>query len=169
MIVVLIVVILTLIALPNFSDWLQNSRTRSVAESLQNGLRFAQSESARVGRLTRLVTTGTSWTVKVVQVAGSSSTIDTAASSVLQTSPAGNLDFVAIAPDSGGHTVLQFNELGRVAGSSTEGGTFQALSADATYTVSNSHGSRTLLIKVSPAGKVRMCDPGRASTDPNGC
>ena len=171
MIVALIVVILTLIALPNFSDWLQNSRTRSVAESLQNGMRFAQSESARLSRLTKIVTTGSSWNVRVVQVAGSLSAIDTQASDILQSSPAGNLDFVAISPNSPNNTVLEFNDLGRVSSSSTLTGTFNALSTDAVFTVSNSHGPRSLQIKVSPSGKVRMCDPDRtlSATDPNGC
>lgn len=170
MIVVVIVAILTVIALPSVAEWLQNSRTRSVADSVQNGIRFAQSESARVSRLMKFVSTPTSWSVKVVQITGSSSPIDTMANTVLQQSPSGNLDFVTITPDTSGHTVLEFNDMGRVSASSTETGTFTSLTADASFTVANSKGTRQLTIKVSPAGKVRMCDPDKSiATDPGGC
>src|SRR6185437_5516232 len=148
MTVVLIIAILTVIGLPSVSEWLQNSRTRSVAESVQNGIRFAQAESARVSRLTKFVPSGSSWSVKVVQLTGSSSPIDTMTNTVLQTSPGGNLDFVSISPP----TVLEFNDLGRVYTSSSETGSFTPVGTDVSYTVTNSKGTRQLTIKVSAAG-----------------
>ena len=54
MIVIMIIAILTVLALPNFSEWVANSRTRSVAESLQNGIRYAQAQAARLSSLTTL-------------------------------------------------------------------------------------------------------------------
>lgn len=169
MIVVVIVAILTVIGLPSVAEWLENSRTRSVAESVQNGIRFAQSESARVSRFTKFVpsNSGSGWSVKVVQLSGSSSPIDTMTNTVLQTSPAGNLDFVSISPP----TVLEFNDLGRVYYSSSEAGTYAPVGTDISYTVTNLKGPRKLTIKVSAAGKIRMCDPDKtlSSTTPDGC
>lgn len=168
MIVVLIVAILTVIGLPSFSEWLQNSRTRSVAESVQNGIRFAQSESARLSRLTNFISTSSGWTVKVVPIAGSSSPIDSR-TTPLESSPAGNLDSVVINAE---HAVLQFNDLGRVSYASSETDTFTALGSDTSIAVSNSNSSATrkLQINVSPSGKVRMCDPDKSlATDPAGC
>jgi hypothetical protein len=44
------------------------------------------------------------------------------------------------------------------------------LTADAVFAVTNSKGTRTLNVKVSPSGKVRMCDPAKSlATDPGGC
>lgn len=170
MIVVAIVAILVVIGLPSVSDWLQNSRMRTVADSLQNGIRFAQGEAARVSRLTTLTTTSSSWRVDVVQLTGSSAPIDTRINP-LQTSPAGNLDLVTITPDATGHTVLQFNDLGRVSAAATSAGPFSALTADASFTVASTKGSRKLKVRVSPSGKVRMCDPDKPFSDtyPDGC
>ncbi len=161
MIVVVIIAILTVIGLPSVSEWLENSRTRSVAESVQNGIRFAQAESARVSRFTKFIPSASSWSVKVVQVTGSSSPIDTMTNTVLQTSPAGNLDFVSISPS----TVLEFNDLGRVSYSSSETGSFSPVGTDISYAVTNSKGTRKLTIKVSAAGKVRMCDPDKTLSE----
>ena len=124
MTVVMIIAILTVIALPSFSEWVQNSRTRSVAESLQNGIRFAQAQSASLSRLTQVVTTSTGWTVSFVKITGVD---DAVAGTVLQSSPAGNLDSVAIGYGTGAPVVLQFNDLGRVWGSATSGGIFSPL------------------------------------------
>jgi type IV fimbrial biogenesis protein FimT len=158
MTVVAIVAVLTILALPNFSDWLQNSRTRSVAESLQNGIRFAQGEAARLSRLTTITvnTTAATWAVTYTQTTADT-TSATAPANPLQSSPSANLDGVAIAAS---NAVLQFNNLGRVSS--------PALGAvTATFTVSNSHGPRSLKVQVTQAGRVHMCDPDKGAYDPD--
>ncbi len=165
MIVLAIIMILTLLAIPNFTTWLQNSRTRSVAESLQNGLRFAQGEAARLSRLTTFATSGTGWTVTYTQLAS-----DTLAAT-LQTAADGNLENVTITASPTTSAAIQFNSLGRASGASTSAGAFSALTADATYLIRNSLGTRQLKVIVSPGGKVRMCDPDKTfgPTTPDGC
>ncbi|MDZ4212040.1 MAG: prepilin-type N-terminal cleavage/methylation domain-containing protein, partial [Methylotenera sp.] len=37
-------------AMPSFSTWIQDSKTRTIAESLQNGIRIAQVEAVNKGR-----------------------------------------------------------------------------------------------------------------------
>ena len=170
MVVVLIVSILVVIGLPDISEWLQNSRTRSVAESVQNGIRFAEAEAARLSRQTKFISTSSGWSVKYVAIASGNDTL----TNPLQTSPTGNLDLVTIKPDDPSHTVLQFNDLGRVSASSSENGAFSPLTSDASFAIApatNSRGTRKLTVKVSPAGKVRMCDPDKtfSDTNPDGC
>jgi type IV fimbrial biogenesis protein FimT len=167
MVVVVIIAIVTMAGLPSVAEWLQNSRTRSVAESLQNGIRYAEGEAARLNRLTTITTTSSGWTVTYTKIASGNDTLAT----TLQSSPRDNLSYVTITPDASAHTALQFNDLGRVFAASSATGTFTALTADATFTVANSKGPRKLSVKVSPSGKVRMCDPDKtfSDTNPGGC
>ncbi len=57
MVVVAIIALLAVLAIPNFLEWMQNSKTRTVADSMQNGLRFAQEEAIRTIRVTTFVPT----------------------------------------------------------------------------------------------------------------
>ena len=167
MIVVVIVAILTLVAMPSFAEWLQNSRTRSVADSLQNGIRYAQTEAARLSRLTTVATVGATWTVTYTQLP----TVDSG-SATLQTSPKGDeVAFVTITPDIPAHAALQFNNLGRVFYASSAAGPFTALTGQASFLVQNPNGPRKLSVVVNAAGKVRMCDPNKtfSDTNPDGC
>ncbi len=165
MVVVAVVAILVITAAPNVSDWMQNGKTRSVAESVQNGLRFAQTEAARLSRPTTFISTSTGWTVDYVAAASDS------LAHPLQTSPAGSLEGTTIATGSGTPAVIQYNSLGRVSGAATTAGPFTPLSADATFNVTNPNGTRRLRIVLSQGGKTRMCDPDKAfsSTTPDGC
>jgi type IV fimbrial biogenesis protein FimT len=167
MVVLTIVVILVVVAMPSVSDWLQNAKTRSVAESVQNGLRFAQTEAARLNRLTTFVPTTTGWTVDYTAVDNIADTFP----HPLQTSPAGSLEGTVITPSGTTPAIIQFNSLGRVFGAATAAGPFTALAADATFDVTNPNGSRTLRIVLTEGGKTRMCDPDKtfSSTTPDGC
>jgi type IV fimbrial biogenesis protein FimT len=171
MIVVAVVAILTVVALPNLATSLQNSRTRSVGESFENGLRFAQSEAARLSRVTTFTPSGvTGWTVTYTKTLADSAS----ASIILQQAADGNLGNVTVSPPT---TALSFNSFGRTGTvgtfNATTGSTvFTAATADTTYQITNSNGSRKLNVVVSPGGKVRLCDPDKkfdAATTPDGC
>ncbi|MFT3789866.1 MAG: GspH/FimT family pseudopilin [Rudaea sp.] len=170
MIVVTIIAVLTMLALPNFAEWLQNSRTRSVAESMQNGIRFAQGEAARLNRVTTFTPSATGgWTVTYVP------TDNDSIPTTLQTANDPNIANVTVAPT----TAISFNSLGRAgtAGSysSATGSTaFTLATADyaVTYLVTNSHAPRRLRVYVTPGGKVRQCDPDKTfdvAAAPDGC
>jgi type IV fimbrial biogenesis protein FimT len=168
LVVMAVVVILVVTATPSVSDWLQNAKTRSVAESVQNGLRFAQTEAARLSRLTTFTATSTGWTVDYIAVVNAADAFP----HPLQTSPAGSLQGATIAAGSGTPAVIQFNSFGRVFGAATTAGPFTPLAADATVDVTNPNGgSRKLRIVLSQGGKTRMCDPDKtfSSTTPDGC
>ncbi len=170
MIVVAVIAVLTVLAIPSFGEWLQNSRTRSVAESMQNGIRFAAGEAARMNRITTFTPSATGgWTVTYVKTDSDSG------SNTLQTATDPNIANVTVAPT----TAISFNSLGRAGtggsySSATGSTAFTLAAADPAviYLVTNSRGTRKLRIYVSPGGKVRQCDPDRAfnvASAPDGC
>ncbi|QBB72668.1 prepilin-type N-terminal cleavage/methylation domain-containing protein [Pseudolysobacter antarcticus] len=169
LVVLLIVGILFVVSMPSFSTWIQNGKTRSVAESMQNGLRFAQTEGLRLSRTTTFTLSTTGWTVDYVQNSAS----DTITPHPLLVSPSSNLGGVVITPSAGTPAILEFNTFGRVLGGATAAGTFTALgNADATYDITNPSGPRKQRVIVSQSGKVRMCDPdagGLSASRPDGC
>ena len=170
MIVVAIIAILTILAIPNFVEWMQNSKTRTTADSIQNGLRYAQSQAITLNRQTTFAATASGWTVDYI--ANSAAASEDTQPHPLQVSPAGLFDNTAIAPGAGDPAVIAFSSLGRTLGGATAAGPFAVLAANASFTVSNPKGTRSLKVFVTPAGKVNMCDPGKTyniSTAPDGC
>jgi len=174
MIVVAIVAILTIVALPSFSGMLQNSNTRSAADSIENGIRFAQGEAVRLNRITTFTPTSTgNWTVTYTQISPPDPT--TTGSNVLQTQPSTYSSTLSVSPT----TAISFNGLGRAGTGSTFSATtgtttFTPAAADLTYQIRNSSSSvlRKLNVTVSPSGRIRMCDPDKsfnATTTPDGC
>lgn len=172
MIVVAIVAILTVVALPGFSGMLQNSNTRSAADSIENGIRFAQGEAVRLNRITTFTPTSTGgWSVTYTQITGAGDT----GSNVLQTQPSTYSSTLSVSPT----TAISFNGLGRAGAGSTFSAatgttTFTPATAEVAYLVANSSTSASikLSVRVSPSGKIRMCDPYKsfnATTTPDGC
>ena len=112
MIVLAVMGVLSVLAIPSFVDWIQNGKSRTVAESIQNGLRYAQGEAARLSRLTTFTPTSRGWTVDYI-----ANTVDPSADTTphpLQRSPAGSLQGTVISPGAGTPAVLEFDGLGRV-------------------------------------------------------
>ena len=173
MIVVAIIAILTVVALPGFSGMLQNSNTRSAADSIENGIRFAQAEAVRLNRIVTFTPASNgSWTVTYTQITGVDS-----GSNMLQTQPSTYSSTLLVSPT----TAISFNGLGRAG----TGSTFSATTGTTTFTPatvdpaviyliknSSSSASRKLNVRVSPSGKIRMCDPDRTydvNNAPDGC
>lgn len=178
-----IVGLLMVLALPNFSQWLQNSQIRTAAESIQNGLQLAKTEAVRRNTTVRfqladtatascvLTTSGTNWIVSQDDPTGAcnAAASDTASPRIVQARPAaeGTANVVVAA----GQSAIVFNGMGRVtpvpaatiaiALSNPTGGTCAVLGGGGTM--------RCLNVTVSTGGQVRMCDPALASTDPRGC
>ncbi len=64
MIAVSIVAIMFAAAAPSFSDWIQNTKIRNAAESIQNGLNLAKSEAVHRNTVAQFVSCGgSSWNV----------------------------------------------------------------------------------------------------------
>ncbi len=172
MIVVAIVTIMILLALPGFSTALQNSQTRAAADSLQNGLRFAQGEAIRLNRFTTFAISGNAgWQVNYVTASANDPLIAANVANPLQ-QQANTFGNVTVTASSAATAVVRFDPLGRVSGAATAAGPFNALNlGTTTYAVTNSlTGTRRLNVVVSQSGKVRMCDPDvPLASNPAGC
>jgi len=179
-----IVGLLLILGLPGFGQWLQKSKIRTAAESVQNGLQLAKAEAVRRNALVRfsltdtataacvLSTTGANWVVSQDDPTGAcdAAASDTVAPRLIQMRPSteGSTN-VALAA---GQSSIVFNGMGRLT---------PVPGATITIGVSNPTGGacavlgggggpmRCLNVTVSTAGQVRMCDPALASTDPRGC
>jgi len=186
-----IVGLLMVLALPNFSQWLQNSQIRTAAEVIQSGLQLARTEAVRRNIFVQFVLgAGSAWTVGcAVPDLGDAdadgqpdcpATIQSRAAAegtvnaVVTTSEVvANTGAAAAAPLFAG--TVTFNGMGRVV---TTGVSASLVAGDnAIYAISNPTGGscaavgpmRCLRVVVSTGGQVRMCDPALASTDPRGC
>lgn len=139
--------ILTTLAVDNFGTWIQDTKTRSVAESLQNGIRLAQTEAIKQSQKTRFNLTGKNWTVQVTPRNSPSSTT----SQTIHSGAFADAGLVTISETNktSPSTQLSFNSIGRLT----------LPTNDVSYIVSNSKGKRRMQVSVTMAGKIRMCDP----------
>lgn len=172
MIIVAVIGILTALAVPNFTAWIQNAKTRTVAETLQNGIRLAQGEAVKSSRNVRFLltdaatlaigatesTTGRKWVVETMALANAKKP-----ELFVQGASLPDMGNVIIKASSAG---IQFNSFGRLVDPSNS----------VLYTVTNSRSTptnplRRLNVTVSIAGAIRMCDPDKtlSATNPDGC
>lgn len=173
MITVLLAVILMMVALPVFTKWIQNTKTRSIAESLQNGIRLAKTEALRRSRLVDFRLTaatpgkgaatsksGTNWYVQQNSALLAADSTDANYNLYVQGSSQSDANSnVTVAGDV---DVLTFSSLGRLTNTGA---------ASYKFVVSNPNGDRTLNVIVTQGGQIRMCDPQitLSSTNPTGC
>jgi type IV fimbrial biogenesis protein FimT len=186
MITVALLSLLMLAAAPAMATWIADSRVRTVAESIQNALRLAQSQAMHRNRLSVFALTsaqpawnarpsinGSNWYVQVQPLSSSDEAANaTAANFFVQGNAFATQSGVSIA----GPSLLCFGPLGQqtaVDAASTTLGVACAKSDPAVYTVSNSSNanSRTLKVFVYVGGRVRMCDPTKTLSNdhPDGC
>lgn len=182
-VVLAVAVLLMLAGAPPITLWIANSRTQNVAEQLQNSLRLAQSEALRRGCPTVFVLTngnpelgstpvddGKNWfAVARPRLAGET----VCAAALVQGSALGSQDRAAI----DGPALLCFNSIGRQVSNSAPGlgGSATCTAAEQEYKVgptdNTDDGKRRLSVKVSTAGRIRMCNrlKTQSSTNPDGC
>jgi len=176
MITISLAAILMVVAIPSFSSWIQNTKIRSTAEALQNGIRLAKTEAVRRSRLVDFRLTavapakdaarsksGTNWYVQQNAVLLASDSTDADYNLFVQgSSLSGANANVTVA---GSADTVTFNSLGRVVPISGNNPpyTFDINTADAGY--------RKLRVVVTASGQIRMCDPQitLSSTTPTGC
>ena len=173
--------ILSALAAPSFSVWLRNSQVRTVAETLQSGIRLAQAEAIRRNRRVVFALTNAQPSPSAVVTAEENGK-NWAIYTIPQ--PGETAEFIqygALGATGGtvgitGQASVCFNSLGRpVTNSSTETGTGGACALPTTpYDIEQADAElgtdRRLSVTVALGGQVRMCDRDRArSTSPDGC
>ena len=157
MIAITIIVLLVMLGLPSFSQWLANTKIRTAADSIQNGLRIARNEAVQRGTNVAFQLTGTGtadWTVCVpaVSPATGCSTIEqynsASGASGVVVGAAASVGSFGMALTSGLPATVTFTSFGRVASGPAR--------IDASSAASN---SRRLVITISTGGQTHMCDP----------
>ena len=157
--------ILLMIAVPNFSAWLQNQQLRGASEAMLNGMQIARAEAIRRTVLVQLVVgPGTGWSVS-----------EAASGAVIQakTHEEGATNaVVAVTP--GGSTTVTFTPLGGV-GANTDG-TAAITQLDFTNPTGGdcqpTGAMRCLRVVVTGGGSMKMCDPALPAAtppDPRAC
>lgn len=180
MVAVAMLAVLMGLAVPSFSLWIQNAKTRTASDSLQNGLRQAQAEAVRLHRQTVLFRSADSSCTNTTAANATGGfwvlrSVPRMAGDTVETLQCGQLlepsDSVTLA----GPTALCFNGIGRMTANNNPGlgGTACAVPADGTaeYDFTNARGDRALRVVVSISGNVRLCDRSRSlsASQPDGC
>ncbi len=158
LIAVAVLGVVVAMALPNFQAWIANTKIRTTAEAILNGMQLARAEAVRRNRNVQMVlNSDSSWTVSEVATA-----------TTLQSRPveagAGTL---TITRTPAAATRVTFNGLGRVTTNTDGSASLTQVEVD-TSAVSAAQ-SRELRITINTGGEVRMCDPSQPASDPRSC
>jgi len=183
---------------PSFTEWIQNTRIRTAAESMQNGLSLAKSEAVHRNTTAQFVSCGGgTWDIVVASATASTIVCNTGAASPgwerVQISSSQSESNNALVDIS--QSTIGFNGMGRQV-STTDlvnaaatpfppvavSINVSANLADAActcpagdcgypagITFSNTGRLRCLRISVSAGGLMRMCDPAMTAGTPQGC
>ena len=181
MIGIAIVSLLMVLGTPSFSLWIQNTQTRTAAESILNGLQIARTEAVRRNVNVRFNLTdagGTvAWTVDCVNVtadcpagiqsrSGSEGGVNARVGAAVAT---GTLA-TPLAAGTGLPAGVTFDGMGRVPALNPDGTANNDDITRVDITNAVNAGVRRMVIVIGTGGQTRMCDPAIAlATNPQGC
>jgi type IV fimbrial biogenesis protein FimT len=160
MIAIAVLAILLTVGVPSFQTWMLNTRIRTTAEAMQNGLQLARAEAVRRNARVRFTLSGgTGW---IVQTDGGTQ---------IQTRPsAEGSTSVTVTATPTGATTVTFNALGIRVTNADATSSITQLDIDVPTSILAADQSRELRLMVSSGGQIRMCDPYfTASGDPRAC
>lgn len=160
MLVVAIIGILAAVAAPSYQAWIQNTKVRTAAESIQNGIQRARSEALMRNTPVRFsLGANSAWTVQCITAASCADF----PGGLLETrvSNEGGTATAALNVLPGGATNVTFTNLGIK--STTAANQLNQVN------VSIAGADRNLQINIGGGGNVRVCDPSATSTDPRRC
>lgn len=180
MIGVVIVGILMSVGASNFSEWIQNARIRTAADSLQTGLQRARAEALKRNAQVRfqftdsmtascaLSTTSMNWLISLDNVVGKCATAPSESNDprIVEVRPAaeGTASVSLLADQS----AIVFNGFGRL--TPTPNGPISIDVRSAQGTCVDAGGNRRCLrLVVSAAGQVRTCDPALDNANLRAC
>jgi type IV fimbrial biogenesis protein FimT len=167
MITVSLLGILAAFAIPSYSDWVQNNRTRNAAESIQTGIQLARGEAVkRNAQVQFTLGVNSAWTVGCVTAVPDNDgdgIADCPAAIQSRATSEGSSADVTVTPSVASPYV--FNSLGILTPAPAGG----AVTIDVDNTAATD--SRELRIVIGVGGSSRMCDPALpvAGTDPRKC
>lgn len=180
--------LLVALTVPAMRTWVANTRVRAAADSMQNGVRLAQTEALRRSRqvvfaLTSSTTpqtlgftasaTGTNWAVQTIpaMLDGSDPAAIVGSGSL---APAGTLTI------SSGPAAICFNSVGRLVAQANTNVTGATCTTPTTtvnnaptvvYQFTTAGADRPLRLQISLGGQMHLCDPSQtlAASNPYGC
>jgi len=170
MIAVVIFGIVAALAMPSYLVWIQNTRIRAAAESIQNGLQVARAEAVkRNARVQFTLGVNSAWTVgcnPVVPDNNGDGIDDCPAVIQRREAKDGSSADITVATVPAGSNVVEFNNFGRV-----NAAPVPFVQVDLDSAVLPPADSRNLRVTLGVGGNVRMCDPELALslTDPRRC
>lgn len=189
MIAVAIAAILLALAAPSYALWTTNTRVKTAAESLFNGLQLARAEAVRrnsqiffsltstTGNDCVLDTTKSNWVVSAVDPAGACAAAPVSEAVDFEDNPDPRIIQVRSDAESSlsvvlaaGQAAFPFNGLGRLAVVPATNPVIINVTNPAAGTCRSVGGPvRCLRVTVSLGGQVRVCDPALAAPDPQAC
>ncbi|HTC38878.1 MAG TPA: GspH/FimT family pseudopilin [Steroidobacteraceae bacterium] len=184
--------ILVALGVPAMTTWIRNNKVRTVTDSLQTGLRLAQTESLRRSRqvvfsLTNSTTptaiplpavvNGTSWAIYTVPSMTDGSEVPTFIESGVLSNASTN-----VTVDSNGVSAVCFNSVGRLVANVSANVVLVTGGANCVqpnvgappvqvFNITTPGADRPLRVNLGLGGQVHMCDPNVAISDahPEGC
>lgn len=162
MIAIVILAIVTSLALPSYRAWIQNTRTRTAAESIQNGLQVARAEAVKRNASVQFAMgVNSAWTVGCVTV-----TADCPAVIQSRAASEGSSADINVVVTPAGNTAVVFNSFGTVSAAPAP---FTQI--DVSSAVLSVADSRNLRVTLGMGGNARMCDPATSlsASDPRKC
>lgn len=160
-IAIAVLAFLLLLAVPNFSQWIQNTRIRTAAEAIVSGLQVARTEAVRRNTSVQFVVNAppsSSWTVSLV----SAPTPPIQTRSAAEGSPN-----VAVTITPGSTTAVTFNGLGRLTPNQNGSVPITAIKVDSTSLPPGT--GRRLCVNLNSSGVIQLCDPQVPASDTRAC
>lgn len=158
---VAIIGMLAAFAMPSYRDWIQNTRIRTAAESILNGIQRARSEALMRNTSVKFTLGANSeWTVECVNVAACADLTDGLVEE--RTSGDGSTADIGITPTPAAGNSITFNNLGIKSTTAAN----QLTQVD--VNMPGMPESRDLSITIA-GGSVRLCDPNTGIDDPRHC
>jgi type IV fimbrial biogenesis protein FimT len=159
-----ILAILLGLGLPSFRAYLQNTQTRSAAESIMNGLQTTRNESIRRNATYEFtIHNQTAWDI----CPAATDTYPCPTSRLMMRDQNETPNAVSTVAPAGADTVA-FNGLGRVIPNANGTASLTLINVSNPL-VTTAQGARPLRILILPGGAMRLCDPAVAAGDPRAC
>jgi type IV fimbrial biogenesis protein FimT len=155
-----IAALLVVLALPDFRQFLANTRIRSTADSIANGLRLAQTHAIkRNARVQFILNPAVGWTVRDIDeplTLASYSLVEGASNVTLAVTP-------------GAATKITFNGLGRMMGpANPDDASVPLASVDISSSAVATPRAMRVVATTGNVG-IKMCDPALPLADPKSC
>lgn len=162
MVVVAVIGIVAALAAPSYRAWIQNTKVRTAAESILNGMQKARSEALMRNTLVKFTLGANSaWTVECATASARACSDLTSGVVETRSNNDGSTAAAVITPTPSGANNITFTGLGVKSSTATNQLTQVA--------VSFAGADRNLNITLGAGGNVRLCDPNAKSTDPRKC